>query len=83
MSDEQASVGEQLDATFRRQDDELDMLREALRQERATSDFLWDRALQRGMITEEEWVIARDPDGPRHRQEAMIVKQNAQDLPGG
>lgn len=77
MNDVPESVGAHLDQVLRQQEAELAIMREALRQERARSDFLWDRALQRELITEDEWTIARDPEGPQHRQEAHLVKHDA------
>lgn len=81
MDDEHGTVGEHLDEKFRRQDEELAMMHEALRVERARSDLLWDIALRRGEITEEEWAIARDPDGLQRLQEAKVIKARDQ-LPG-
>jgi len=83
MSEQPATVGAHLDEVLQRQEAELAIMREALRREVASSDFLWDRALQRGLITEDEWVIARDPEGPWHRQEAAIVRHGAPGSPAG
>lgn len=69
------TVGSHLDEVLAAQRAELDVMREALRRERASSDFLWDRALQRGMITEEDWAISRDPVGLERLQQARIVRQ--------
>jgi hypothetical protein len=41
--------------------DELSALRNALRVEVARSDFLWDRARARGLVTDEEYALAQDP----------------------
>lgn len=41
--------------------DEITALRNALRVEIARSDFLWDRARARGLVTDEEYMLAHDP----------------------
>lgn len=41
--------------------DEITALRSALRVEIARSDFLWDRARARGLVTDEEYALAQDP----------------------
>jgi len=40
---------------------ELAALRNAVSIEVARSDFLWDRALARGLVTEEEYALSQDP----------------------
>lgn len=40
---------------------ELAALRNAVQVEIARSDFLWDRALARRLVTEEEYALSQDP----------------------
>ncbi len=82
MDEKPGTVGAHLDEVLKTMRAELALMHEVVQVEQARSDFLWDRALQREEITEEEWASVRDPETPL-RGEAARVRHSGQDLPAG
>lgn len=58
-NEEQGSVGQHLDDRLTQMHDEISVLKQALRTEQARSDLLWDLAVQRGWVSEEDARVAR------------------------
>lgn len=74
MNDHAASPGTALEDRVRHLEEKVQIMEGVIREEKARADLLYDVALRRNAITEEEWALARDPEGPRHLQEAKIVR---------